>query len=79
MAHARTALAGKTQDRAQEAADALKLKAAKETLKAGVSVAERTAVQDTDKVTGLYRDDTRPADRPAAPAFARPPPPSSQV
>ena len=71
--------AGKAQDKAQEAADAVKLKAAKDVLKAGVNVAERTAVQDTDKVTGLYRDDTRPAAQPAAPALARPPPSSSQV
>lgn len=70
--------AGRAQDKAQQAADALKLQAAKESLKAGVSVAERTAVQDTDKVTALYRDNGDPVARPAAPAFARPPP-SSQV
>ena len=33
-------------------------------------------VQDTEKVTSIYRDTGDTIERPAAPAFARPPPPS---
>ena len=64
------------QDTAQQAADALRLKQAKETLRAAVSETERTAVQDTEKVTSIYRDTGDTIERPAAPAFARPTPPS---
>ena len=68
--------AGNVQDSAQQAADALRLKQAKETRRAAASEAERTVVQDTEKVTSIYRDTGDTIERPAAPAFARPPPPS---
>ena len=68
--------AGNAQDSAQQAADALRLKQAKETLRAAASEAERTVLQDTERVTSIYRDTGDTIERPAAPAFARPPPPS---